>query len=76
MSVHLCCKTCEEPRPEVMREAAMPAGSVSQANNNPWNPYYDDIEIWAKFRISLINKNGTLLKKNGTLLFTLILIVK
>lgn len=28
-------------------------------NSVVWNPYCDDIEIWAKFRISLINKNGS-----------------
>ena len=31
-------------------------------NSVVWNPYCDDIEIWAKFRISLINKNG--IKRN------------
>ena len=54
VSVLLCCKTCEDPRPEIKKD---PHPSVLQAMNVGANSN-DDLEIWANFRISLINKNG------------------
>jgi len=55
VSVLLCCKTCEDPRPEIKKDTQP---SVLQAINVGANSS-DDLEIWAKFRISLINKNGS-----------------
>jgi len=60
VSVHLCCKTCEDPRPEVKKEPNSHPSLVqpNSAGGGFVNPA-DDLEIWAKFRISLINKNGS-----------------